>query len=47
MNSIDKPIAIALALSVLFTIFNIIAVTQGTANSFYSQVEILLRSIAQ
>jgi len=46
MNVSGKHITIALTLSVLLIIFNIIAVTQGTADNFYYQIEMLLRSFS-
>ncbi len=47
MNALGKPIAIALTLSILFVIFNIYAVTQGTADETYSQVDVLIKNLIQ
>ncbi len=38
----EKHMLIALAVSTMFIIFNIIAVIQGTAATYYSQLEQLI-----
>ncbi|MBE9560826.1 MAG: hypothetical protein IMF15_08550 [Proteobacteria bacterium] len=39
MTHPTKTMALALTLSTMFVIFNIVAVTQGTAENYYSQIE--------
>ena len=39
MTQPTKTMALALAVSTMFVIFNIVAVTQGTAENYYSQLE--------
>ena len=39
MTHTTKTMALALTLSTMFVIFNIVAVTQGAAEGYYSQIE--------
>jgi len=45
MDHSKKQLAIALTLSTMFIILNIIAVTQGTEQSYYSKIEQFIVSL--
>ena len=45
MTHPKKHMAVALTISTMFVIFNIIAVTQGTAENYYSQIEQFIVSL--
>ena len=45
MTHPTKTMAAALTVSTMFVIFNIIAVTQGSAEAYYSQIENLIVSL--
>jgi len=44
MTAIEKHLVIALTVSTTLILFNIIAVTSGTADAYYSEVENILRN---
>jgi len=39
MNHSIKPMIVALSISTMLVIFNIIAVTQGTSENYFGQIE--------
>ena len=45
MTAPKKHIVIALTVSTTLILFNIVAVTSGSADAYYSQVEHIIRSI--
>ena len=45
MNTSEKHMLIALTLSAMFIIFNIIAVLSGSATTYYSQIDQLILNI--
>ncbi len=46
MNLIEKRLTIALVLSTLFIVFNVITVADGAADRFYYPIESLLKNTA-
>ncbi|MCK4676236.1 MAG: hypothetical protein KAT61_09970 [Gammaproteobacteria bacterium] len=44
---LEKPMIMALTMSVIFTVFNIIAVTSGSAENFYTQTEQFITNLIQ
>ena len=42
---LNKQMAVALTISVIFTVLNIIAVTSGNAEAFYLQVDQLINDL--
>ena len=46
MPVIKKHLVIALTVSTTLVLFNIIAVTSGTADPYYSEVEHVLRNLS-
>ena len=45
MTHPTKTMALALTVSTMLIVFNIIAVTQGTAENYYSQIEQFIVSL--
>ncbi len=45
MTVTEKHLTVALTLSTMFIIFNIVAVTQGVAADYYSQIVQLIGSL--